>query len=302
MLINFFIALLLLSPVNSAYLSDNLFFDMGKAEATAVPIRINPENIGVKVSAMRYAAIDADSGKLLLQKDINAPQPLASITKLMTAIVILDSKPDWQKIVELTTADETVGAYPHIYRGEQVKFIDLWKNALIASDNNSILAMVRSLGFSTGQFAGLMNAKAQELQMYNSEFKDPTGLSEKNISTALDVSRLVYNAMKKNEIRESVLQGEYKFKILNNKKSRKIHNTDVLVSSFLNDKSYGYELIGGKTGYLPEAGYCLAASIKKDNRNVIIAVLDSGTIADRFQDVKVIADWVFSNYQWGKGK
>ncbi|MFH0780053.1 MAG: serine hydrolase [Parcubacteria group bacterium] len=302
MLINFLIALLLLSPINSAYLSDNLFFDMAKTANAVVPVRINPENIGVKVGALRYAAIDADSGKLLLQKDMSAPQPLASITKLMTAMVILDQKPDWQKTVELTRNDETVGAYPHIYRGEQVKFIDLWKNALIASDNNSILAMVRILGYSTDQFASLMNAKAQELQMYNSEFKDPTGLSANNVSTALDVSRLVYNAMKKNEIRESVLQSGYKFKILNNKKSREIHNTDVLVSSFLNDKSYGYELIGGKTGYLPEAGYCLAASIKKDNRNVIIVVLDSGAIADRFQDVKVIADWVFSNYQWEKGK
>ncbi|MFH0987879.1 MAG: hypothetical protein V1763_00720, partial [Parcubacteria group bacterium] len=125
-----------------------------------------------------------------------------------------------------------------------------------------------------------------------------TGLEEKNVSTAFDLGRLLSAAMKRDEIRQTVLQSQYSFRILNNAKTRQIHNTDILVDSFLNQKEYGYELIGGKTGYLPEAGYCLATEIKKDGREVIVVVLNSSTIADRFQDVKVIADWVFSNYEW----
>ncbi|NQT49604.1 D-alanyl-D-alanine carboxypeptidase [Candidatus Kuenenbacteria bacterium] len=298
MLINLLITLLLLNPMGNVYFSNTHFFDIGTQKESPAPERINPENVGVKVSAERYVAIDVNSGKLLIQKNSNVKQPIASITKLMTALVILDQNPDWQMEVEMNRFDETIGAYPHIYRGEKVKFIDLWKSALVASDNNSIMTMIRALGFSRSEFAELMTEKALELEMYNTKFADPTGLDKENVSTALDVARMVHLAMQKNEIRESVLQGNYIFKILNNKKTRKINNTDILVDSFLNNPKYGYELVGGKTGFLTEAGYCLAVEISKEDNPVVIVVLNSNGMSQRFQDVKVLADWVYSNYEW----
>ena len=298
---------ILLNPLSNVYPVDKPFFDSATLlrsvrnnQKESMPIKINSENIGVKVSAKRFAAIDLASGQLLLQKDSNLRQSIASITKLMTALVILDQKPDWQKEVVLNKDDETIGAFAHIYRGEQVRFIDLWKSALVASDNNSITAMIRALGISRDQFVTLMNRKADELNMDYTDFSDPTGLNERNLSTALDVARLLQNAMQKNEIRESVLQPDYSIKILNSKRKSKINNTDVLVGSFLNDQKHGYELIGGKTGYLDEAGYCLAVIITKDGRPVLIVVLNSASIQDRFQDVKAIADWIYSNYEWPK--
>lgn len=300
MLLNLFLTLLMLHPLSSVYFSDKLFFDIEASNQMVAPQRINLENIGVKVKAQRYAVIDLASGKLLAQKEINVPQPLASITKLMTALVILDQKPDWPKIVEMQPADETQGAFPHIYRGEQARFFDLWKAGLITSDNNAIMAMTRALGFSEEDFVKLMNAKAQAWRLYDTQFADPTGLSEENFSTALDVARLVYQALKKNEIRETVLQSQYEFTILNTKRHRKIYNTDILVDSFLNQAAYGYEWLGGKTGFLPGAGYCLAAAVKKAGQTVLIVVLNSPSVEDRFQDVKVLADWVYSNYQWSK--
>ncbi|MEK7159635.1 MAG: serine hydrolase [Patescibacteria group bacterium] len=297
---------ILLNPLSNVYPIDKPFFNTTTSPLSVQnnnrkndPIKINPENIGVKVSAKRFAAIDLDSGQLLLQKDSNLRQPIASITKLMTALIILDQKPNWSSEVTMTAGDETVGAFPHIYRGEQVRFIDLWKSALVASDNNSILAMIRNLGLSREEFIQLMNKKADELDMDYTDFSDPTGLSEKNLSTALDVARLLQAAMQKNEIRESVLQPSYSFKILNSKRKNKVNNTDVLVGSFLNDAQHGYELIGGKTGYLEEAGYCLGVMISRDGHKILIVVLNSPSIQDRFQDVKAIADWVYSNYQWG---
>ena len=298
MLINLFIILILLSPNANVYSADKPYFSVGENEQHEAPERINPENIGVKVSAERFVAIDVNSGKLLLQRDSNVPQAIASITKIMTALVILDQQPDWQQTVEMKKVDETVGAYPHLYRGEEVLFIDLWKAALVSSDNNAIMAMVRAMGYSRDEFVELMNEKAKELKMFNSRFADPTGLDENNLSTALDVSRLIHSAMKENEIRESVLQGKYEFPILNKKKNRKVYNTDILVDSFLNKAKYGYELVGGKTGYLPEAGYCLSVEINHDNHPIVIVVLNSDSIHTRFQDVKSIADWVYSNYSW----
>ncbi|MBT4722130.1 D-alanyl-D-alanine carboxypeptidase [Candidatus Falkowbacteria bacterium] len=297
MLINLILTMLLLNPLTGSVVQTAPVFDIAEVDAKA-PSRINLENIGVKVTAERYVVIDVASGELLASQKATSPQAIASITKLMTALVILDLEPDWQMEVEMSKVDETVGAFPHIYRGEKVKFIDLWKSALVSSDNNSIVAMIRALGISKNDFVELMNDKAVELKMHNTRFADPTGLDENNLSTALDVARLLHSALDKNEIRESVLQGKYQFKILSSGKNRVIYNTDILIDSFLNRKSYGYELMGGKTGFLYESGYCLTTQIKKDNHEIIIVVLNSDTIENRFQDVKVLADWIFSNYEW----
>ena len=298
MLLKIILTLLLINGTGNVYFADRPFFNVETIDEAAAPERINPENVGVDVAAKRFVAIDVNSGKLLLQKDSNLRQPIASITKLMTALVILEMKPDWNLEVEMQKSDETTGAFPHLYRGERLKFVDLWKSALIASDNNAIRAMIRGMGMSEVDFVAKMNAKAVALDMANSDFADPTGLSELNLSTAQDVARLIHFAMQKNEIRESVLQPAYSFRILNNNKLRKINNTDILLGSFLNDKQHGYELIGGKTGYLQEAGYCLGVEIENNHRAVVIVALDSPNIGQRFQDVKVIADWVFTNYIW----
>lgn len=263
-----------------------------------IPIRVNEQNIGVEITAEKYVAIDVDTGLVLIENQAQLKQPIASITKLMTAMVILDLRPNWNKTVVMTAGDETSGAYPHLYRGEEVTFFHLWKAALISSDNNAILAMVRSLGVSETDFVIMMNDKAKQLKLYNTKFADPTGLDPANVSTATDVAKMVYAALQHNEIRESVLQSEYSFDILNNEKKRRIVNTDILLESFLNSEQFGYELIGGKTGFLPEAGYCLAVEIKYEDKSVMFVALNSDTITDRFQDTKVLADWVFKNYLW----
>jgi len=182
MLLKIILTLLLINGTGNVYFADRPFFNVEKIDEAAAPKRINMENVGVDVAAKRFVAIDVNSGKLLLQKDSNLRQPIASITKLMTTLVILEMKPDWNSEVEMQKADETVGAFPHLYRGEQVKFVDLWKAALVASDNNAIKAMIRGLGMSEVDFVAKMNVKAETFEMINSDFADPTGLSELNLS------------------------------------------------------------------------------------------------------------------------
>ncbi|HMB26244.1 MAG TPA: serine hydrolase [Patescibacteria group bacterium] len=290
------LSFLLVSSISGVY-NPRIDFSHIKAGGLS-PVRVNPENIGVKVSSDKFIAVDVGTGKVLLQKGGNERQAVASITKLMTALVILEENPDWYDKVTMSKSDETVGAQPHIYRGEQVRFIDLWKASLVCSDNNSIMAMIRHLNFDLDEFVKKMNLKAKELKMHKSHFADPTGLNKNNLSTVTDISKLLSAALRKNEIKESVMQSKYVFDILNSFKTRKIYNTDILIDSFLNNKRYGYELIGGKTGFLPEAGYCLATKIAYDHRPIIIVVLNSATIESRFQDVKVIADWIYHNYVW----
>jgi len=294
---------LLLSHFDAhAYLDNKLFLDLVgiEQEKNIAPKRINPNNLGVEVTAGNYIAVDLNSGVVLLNKDSVSARPLASITKLMTALVILDYSPQWDAEVEMNASDETFGAFAHIYRGENVKFIDLWKSALITSDNNAIKAMIRALGIDESDFVLVMNKKAKDLGMNSSTFVDPTGLKEENAASAEDIAKLISAAMQQNNIRDVVTQGKYSFQILNKKEIRTIYNTDILIDSFLNNKEYGYTLIGGKTGFLPEAGYCLGVEIEKYGRKIIIVVMNSPTIESRFQDVKVIADWVFTNYSWNK--
>ena len=157
MLISLLIILSLLNPVSTTYLADRAFFDVSGDVALTAPERINPENVGVKVSAERYVAIDVNSGKILLQKDVEDAQPIASITKLMTALVVLEQNPNWDQVVEMKKVDETYGAFAHIYRGEEVLFEHLWQAALVTSDNNSIMAMIRALGLTRAEFVEKMN-------------------------------------------------------------------------------------------------------------------------------------------------
>ncbi|EKD22969.1 MAG: hypothetical protein ACD_83C00143G0003, partial [uncultured bacterium] len=137
MLTNLFLILLFLNPFSSAYPTDRDFFKVAQISSIAPPSRINIENVGVEVTAEKYVAIDVASGKILIQKNVDAVQSVASITKLMTALVVLDNVKNWEQTVEMQASDETVGAFAHIYRGEKVSFDDLWQAALISSDNNS---------------------------------------------------------------------------------------------------------------------------------------------------------------------
>lgn len=298
MLVNIFLIILLLNPIGGFYSVNGNFFNLGTEKEVLPPTKINPQNIGVEITAEKYVALDVKSGKILLQKEAETIQPIASITKLMTALVLLDFVEKWDEKVILLPEDETIGARPHIYRGEEVLFSDLWNASLISSDNNSIMAMIRYLNFSRNEFVEKMNQKATELKMYNSSFADPTGLSVENKSTALDIARLLYFALEREEIQKAVVKKSFTFRPENSKKSRTIYNTDILLDSFLNRKQFGYTLIGGKTGFIPQSGYCLIVEVSKGENSVIIAVLNSATIESRFQDVKVVADWIFNNYKW----
>ena len=92
--------------------------------------------------------------------------------------------------------------------------------------------------------------------MFNSTFADPTGLSPENISTAFDLSKLIFEAMNKEKISQAVMKSDHFVEIIGQKKPRRLFDTDILLDSFLNEKKYGYSFLGGKTGYLPAAGYC----------------------------------------------
>lgn len=256
------------------------------------PYRKNNNSLGMAVTAEAAVIVDKKSKAVLWQKNSDQARPLASITKLITAMVFLEHNPGWDKIVTMEKSDYREGGRQRLFSGEQLTVRDLFNISLVASSNDAIAALTRSTGLSQEEFVKEMNQKANHLKMTNSIFLEPTGLEPSNLSTASDIIKLAMAAFSREEIRTATAQEEYTYSVVNNSRKETLKNTDKLLSSYLNIQA-------GKTGYLEEAGYCLVSEVKgPQNQEIIIAVLGSATEADRFQDLKALAQWAFDNYIW----
>lgn len=245
------------------------------------------------ISADKAAVLSPDGRYLLFDKKADEVQPIASITKLMTAIVFLETEPDWNDVYKITPNDLIPGGRLNLFSGDTVYLKDLFLTALVASDNGAAFALVKSTGLSEDEFVGLMNKKAQDLRLSNTKFVDPTGLSSQNVSTAREVALLARVALSLPEISEAVNLGEYSFTTLEGRE-KEIVSTDHL----LFDPAPGeLKPWGGKTGYTDLAGYCFVGRFQgPNNEDLIVSVLNSEGKNVRFQESKILINFVLSNY------
>jgi len=270
---------------------------LGVAEVRG-PEKINRNTQGLKLSAKSALAIDGESGKVLFSKNANKRLPVASISKLVSALVFLDTEPDLEKVVYMQGSDYVGGASLRVGVGESLRIKDLLYASLISSSNNAVSALVRSTGMNDKEFMIAMNTKARGLGMIDTYFAEPTGLNMVNHSTALDVAKLMKAVLDREEILQATKLREYTFRTINTGRSVRVISTDKLLSTFLN-KGEIYEVLGGKTGYTSEAGYCLTAAVRgPQNQEIVIVVLGTESDRARFQEVKGLAWWVLNNWQW----
>lgn len=250
------------------------------------------------LSASSGLALDVESGVYLFEKDADRQMSIASISKLMSALVFLDHNPGWHEIYVITAADKREGSRLNFFPGEQVYIRDLFYSALVASDNAAIVSLVRASGLAEDEFTAAMNDKAMALGMTNTKFAEPTGLSDDNLATARDVAKLIMFSMQDLDIRRAVLADQYELEILNagikQQKKRIIKNTDQL----LRETAHDTVIIGGKTGFLHKAGYCFAGSFEKHNRQIVTVVLGAADNNARFQETARLLNWVFDNYNF----
>ncbi len=283
-------------PVDFSH-SDLPDIEAAPAASTGAPRRItDPLSLGVQLTARNFLALDVDSRAVLFSQDAYRAVPIASLTKLMTGLLLAESQHAPDQLITMKAEDEVGGSRLALATDEAVAFQDLFIASLIASGNNGIAALVRSSSSTRDAWVTAMNAKARQLGMSQTQFFDPTGLDPRNVSTAHDISLLAIVAFRQPQLKNALLQSHYNFRTATGR-SMTVFSTDQLLGSFLN-KAGEYRMEGGKTGYLPEAGYCLATEIVKDGHHIITVVLGSRTLADRFQDTKSLAYWVFNNYQW----
>ena len=253
------------------------------------------ESLGVKTTATHIYVVDQTSNTALYGVRENEQVPLASITKLMTARVFRSLNVDWNKVVTMNnvTPDEGIAYFKN---GDQVTVRDLWKTMLVGSSNTAALTLGKATGLSISDFVAEMNANAAGLGMKNTHFVEPTGLDEKNVSTASDIALLARADFSDMEIANTVSIPYFDLvKIVGAPK--RVVSTDKLLGSFI--ARAPYKMLGGKTGFINESGYNIVIAVTRtDAAPITVVVLGAASNDLRFQEAKSVAYWSFENYIW----
>ncbi len=249
-----------------------------------------------KVTLRSSSAIvlDAETGEIVHEKNADAVVPIASITKLMTAIVILDAGLDLEEKIVLGREDAVgmKGSRSRLRTGLALSRKDLLLLALMSSENRAAAALGRSYPGGLEAFADAMNAKAEVLQMTDSRFVEPTGLSPANVSSARDLAKLVRKAHEYELIREFSTQDRATVRASG--RPLNYGNTNGLVRS----KYWEIEL--SKTGYISEAGRCLVMHVRLASKDLIVVLLDSWGKHSRVGDANRIKKWLESGSAAGR--
>ncbi len=247
----------------------------------------------VNLASVSSIAVDLNSKKVLFEKHTDIVMPIASITKLMTAMVILDSKLSLQKRIRFAAEDKkNINNYfSRIRIGSELSRGDVLRIALMSSENLAAASLARSYPGGTTAFVKAMNKKAQALDMQHTHFINSTGLSEKNVSTAADLAKMVAAAAGYPEIRLFSTTKVYTARF---KKPRYVlgyTNTNILIRAGHKDVKLS------KTGYLDEAGRCLVMLRRVDKKDVVMVFLDSFGKRSPIGDANRMKKWLQTGKQ-----
>jgi len=245
----------------------------------------------VGIGAKAFAVYDVTNGQMLMSSNLDAPRIPASLTKLVTALVVLDSKTKLTKVVTMTKDDQIIGACSNggacVNSKAGVKFTvnGLFHALLLRSANNAANALARSTGLSTADFVDRMNKKAAELGATNSHFYEPTGLNPANIITASDYVKILAAAFSSPYL--SNIAGLSQFSLLSTNNSRYnqvIKNGDKLLAN------PDIQVLGAKTGYLDESGYNFSALLKyRDGQKLALVVLGEPHMYSAYAETALLA-------------
>ena len=241
-----------------------------------------------KLKSSSVLIVDQSDSTVLYSRRSDVAAPIASITKLMTALVVLDAKQPLDEPIAITQQEamlpKTRGS--RLTVGTVLTRGDLMHLALMSSENRAAHALGANYPGGVPAIVKAMNLKAAALGMTTAQFVDPTGLSSDNVASPEDLSKLVLAASQNAHIREYSTDPSYAVRV--RKHLVEFHNTDNLV------KNPTWNIIVQKTGYITEAGKCLVMEAVIEGRNVIIVLLDSAGRLTRVADAKRVKTWMES--------
>jgi D-alanyl-D-alanine endopeptidase (penicillin-binding protein 7) len=268
-------------------------------QAWAVDEQVEPGvrhvHFAAKPAALRLRSgavlvLAQDTGLPLFAKNVDQIMPIASITKLMTAMVVLDAGlPLLESIdIDRSDVDRRKGSRSKLKVGTSLMRAEMLKLALMASENRAAAALARNFPGGTEAFVAAMNQKAVEIGMVNTHFEDPTGLTPDNVSTAEDLAKMVAAAHGYPLIREYTTSDSFKIE----SEDRRRHRLLSYVNSNRLVKNRQWDIGLSKTGYISEAGRCLVMQAMIADRPVIIVLLDSWGKLSRTADANRIKRWI----------
>ncbi|WP_394756715.1 D-alanyl-D-alanine endopeptidase [Rhodoferax sp.] len=232
--------------------------------------------------------IDQETNEVLFSKNEQAVLPIASLTKLMTGLVLREAKLPMDQMITISQADVDTekGSKSRLGVGTELTRGELLHLALMSSENRAAHALARSYPGGLSIFVGLMNAKALSIGMSDTQYVEPTGLSSKNQSSARDLAKLVNIAHSDPILRELTTSPDYQVAVGN--RTLQFNNTNRLV------KNPSWDIGLQKTGYISEAGRCLVMQTKIAGRKLIMVFLDSAGKLSRIADAERVRRWVES--------
>lgn len=239
------------------------------------------------ISALGAIVMSEKDGKILWEKNSTVARPLASLTKLVAIWTFLAQRPTLNQTIAYKVQDENYNyqyckpgesARLRLKEGETLTLENLVYSALVGSANNAVETLVRASGLSRPEFIKTMNKQVKTWGATSTIFFDPTGLDPKNVSSPYDYAIISKEVFLNPLIKKISVTNKYKFSTINTKKPHTISNTNSLLRSQI------YPIVGSKTGYLDEAGYCLMTRVKTAQDNLIVVNFGSTSSATNFFD------------------
>lgn len=254
----------------------------------AMTPRFKADATGAMVPDVRAAAaiiFNPETGQVLWEENAQDKRSIASITKVMTALVFMEDNPDLSQEITIQRSDVYAASTTFLRANERITLGNLLHLTLIASDNAAARALARVSHGGTASFIERMNEKALELGLESTTFADPSGLNPANISSAYDLSRLISFAAADDRIAPIMRTAEYK--VATSRRTISIHSTNRLLLGGEVD------VMGGKTGFISKAGYCLATLLRlpQTNQQVAVVVLGATSNQGRFWETRHLVNW-----------
>ena len=258
----------------------------GQAEARRAAAGPVPSAHALSLRSAAAIIQDQETGEVLYGKNSSTITPIASITKLMTAMVVLDAGLDLNEVVTISSQDMDWlrGTHSRLKPGTSLSRDELLRVALMASENRAAAALARTYPGGMEAFRRAMNHKAQMLGMNDTRFDDATGLSSSNVSSAEDLAKLVRAAHRYDLIRSYTTMTEHEIYVAG--RPLAYHNTNRLVANV------AWNIGLSKTGFTNDAGRCLVLQARLAERKVIIVLLDSWGKFSRIGDANRVRAWL----------
>jgi len=241
---------------------------------------------GPRLNARAALLVNYENGEVLYSRNADEVRSIASISKLVTAMVVLDKGINLERTEKITPEDAQHSSRSRLRVGSELALRDLLYATLASSDNRAARALTRAVSGTPERFTDEMNAKVRELGLTRTHFCEPTGLDSGNVSTAREVAKLIHYAYDYELIAEFTAQKEHRTRFLNRREyARMLPNTNRLLWS-------RYGVLAGKTGYIQASDYCLTSIVTNDKGERLTLVL-LGVPGDRlrFKEARRLIDW-----------